>query len=97
MKQMANEIIMSSISLEEMCDNMEDRFRRVLIEHVGKKEEKFITRNEAAIILCCIPDTVSNYVKKGKLTNYSPTPGRYLFKKSEVMNCKSSKNRLWRK
>ena len=94
---MAKEIFMTSMGCEEMFDNIEDIIRKVLIEHVGKKEEKFISRNEAAKILCRTPDTITKYVNQGKLTNYSPTPGRFLLKKSEVMNCQSSKNRLWRK
>jgi hypothetical protein len=91
---MASEIIMTSLGLEEIGDYVEARMRKVLIEHESKKEEKFIKRNEAAKILCCTPDTVSSYVTHGKLNNYSPTPGRFLLKKSEVINCRKFKNRF---
>ena len=91
---MASEIIMTTLGLEEIGDYVEARMRKVLIEYESTKEEKLIDRNEAAEILSCSPDTITRYVNRGILKDYSPTPGRFRFKKSEVINCRKFKNRF---
>ncbi len=48
--------------------------------------EEYLTRNEAASLLKVSPNTLTKFVRQGKL-KAGIAGGKYLFKKSELMKC----------
>ena len=60
-----------------------------------ESEDKKITINEAAVILCVHPNTIRNYIEKGILDAYElPTGKRILLLENDVKNLIQKKDIL---
>jgi len=80
-------VIADEARLSELINKaVQAAFKDFSMVNPNVQVEEFLTRNEAASLLKVSPNTLTKFVKQGKL-KAGVAGGKYLFKKSELLKC----------
>ncbi len=78
-------VIVDQEQLSELIKKaVQAAFKEFLMVNPNVQVEEFLTRNEAALLLKVSPNTLTKFVRLGKL-KAGIAGGKYLFKKSEIL------------